>query len=141
MKKFSRTIIMIAFMACVTAAHARDDKLLLPIQDALNSPEAVKVLNPDVQLYFAKSSGRVVQAGLVTNRKTSSVGKSDEAACQWAFLAAVKQLQEQASSNHATKVTNIVSYYKKNSMASTNEYECHAGGVIAGVALKGDLAK
>lgn len=44
MKKFSRTIIMIAFMACVTAAHARDDKLLLPIQDALNSPEAVKVL-------------------------------------------------------------------------------------------------
>ncbi|PIT46104.1 excinuclease ABC subunit A [Snodgrassella alvi] len=140
MKKISQSIALVALLACVSAAYARDDKLLLPIQDALNAPEAAQVLNPNVKLYFATGSGHVVKSGLVTNRKTNSVGKSDEAACRWAFLAAVKQLQEQASAQNARKVTNIVSYYKKNRMASTKVYECHAGGVIAGVALKGDLA-
>ncbi|WP_239325396.1 excinuclease ATPase subunit [Snodgrassella gandavensis] len=140
MKKFSQSIALVALLACISAAYARDDKLMLPIQDALNAPEAAQVLNPNVKLYFAKSSGHVVKPGLITNRKTNSVGKSDEAACRWAFLSAVKQLQEQATAHNAAKVTNIVSYYKKNSMASSKVYECHAGGVIAGVALKGDLA-
>ncbi|NUF09047.1 excinuclease ABC subunit A [Snodgrassella sp. ESL0324] len=140
MKKFSKVITLAALLACVSAAYARDDKLLLSIQDAINAPEATQVLNPKIKVYFAQSSGRVVRAGLVSNRKTNSVGKTDEEACRWAFLSAVKQLQEQAVAHNASKVTNIVSYYKKNSMASTKEYECHAGGVIAGVALKGDLA-
>jgi hypothetical protein len=29
----------------------------------------------------------------------------------------------------------------KNTMSSTTEFECHAGAVIAGVALKGDFVK
>ena len=33
----------------------------------------------------------------------------------------------------------FASYYKKNTVSSETEYECHAGAVIAGVALIGDV--
>ena len=41
----------------------------------------------------------------------------------------------------ATKVNNLISYYKKNLYRSASQYECHAGGFIAGVALRGDIAR
>jgi hypothetical protein len=41
----------------------------------------------------------------------------------------------------ANAVVNIVSFYQKNVMSSPTEFECHAGAVIAGVALKGDFVK
>ena len=34
-----------------------------------------------------------------------------------------------------------MSYYKKNPYTSETQYECHAGNLIAGVALKGDIVK
>jgi hypothetical protein len=36
---------------------------------------------------------------------------------------------------------NIVSYYNKKVMSSATEFECHAGAIMAGVALKGDFVK
>jgi hypothetical protein len=36
---------------------------------------------------------------------------------------------------------NIVSYYRKQVFASDTLYECHAGAIIAGVALKGTVVK
>jgi len=78
----------------------------------------------------------------INNRKAKkAVFKSDEKACQRAFLSAVKQLQEKAEASGATKVGNIVSYYKKNTFKSTSQYECHAGHLIGGVALKGDIVR
>lgn len=141
MKKIAQLFMLTGLLASVSVAQARDDKLLLSIQDALNMPEAKKIIDPKVKIYFAQGSGKVIKAGLVTNRKTSGVGKTDEAACHWAFLAAVKQLQQQAVAENASKVVNIVSFYKKNVMADPKKYECHAGGVVVGVALKGDLAR
>jgi hypothetical protein len=41
----------------------------------------------------------------------------------------------------ANAVTNIVSFYKSNERKDAQTYECHAGAIMAGVALKGDLAK
>jgi hypothetical protein len=38
-------------------------------------------------------------------------------------------------------VVNIVSFYKKDVMSSPTEFECHAGAVIAGVALRGEFVK
>jgi len=38
-------------------------------------------------------------------------------------------------------VTNIVSFYKRNERKDAQTYECHAGAIMACVALKGDLAK
>jgi uncharacterized protein YbjQ (UPF0145 family) len=50
-------------------------------------------------------------------------------------------LEKRAKQLGANAVVNIVSYYKRVEMSSTTEFECHAGALIAGVALKGDFVK
>lgn len=140
--KFSTKLAIITSSLMIAACAPRDTTHHLSINDALTSPEAANVLNPNIKLYFGTAApGKVVIANAVTNKKTNAANKSDEKACQWAFLSAVKQLQDKAASKGATKVGNIVSYYKKNTFKSRTEYECHAGNIIGGVALKGDIVK
>lgn len=141
MKKLTCLTLAAALMAVALPAQARDDTLHLSIKEAMESPEAAEVLNPNIKVSFASGGGKIIRRGLVSNKKTNAVGKSDEAACRWAFLSAVKQFQETAEKNGASRVVNLVSYYKKNTFRSTKEFECHAGNIMAGVALKGDLAK
>ena len=141
MKHWTKLAVVVAAIS-LAACAPRDTTHHYNIQSALNSPEAQNVINPKIKLYFGKPApGKVVVANAVTNKKTNAANKSDEKACQWAFLSAVKQLQDKAQSSGATKVGNIVSYYKKNTFASSTEYECHAGHLIGGVALKGDIVK
>ena len=111
------------------------------VADALNSPAAEGIIDPNIPLHFGKASGKVVKADVVTNRKTNAVGKSAEEACNWAFLAGVKQLQAAALKNNANRVSNVISYYKKQPYTSTSQYECEVGNLMVGVALKGDLAR
>lgn len=77
----------------------------------------------------------------VSNRKTNAFGKSDDKACNWAFLSAMVALEKRAQQMGANAVINIVSYYNRKVMASATEFECHAGAIIAGVVLKGDFVK
>ena len=132
-------------LCSAAGVQARDTKLLLPIKDALNyvgkKGSAKEILDPSIALVFGRGGGNIIQADLVSNTKTNGFGKSDVAACHWAFLSAVKQFQQSAKDVGAKKVVNLVSYYKKHEFKSTTEYECHAGAFIVGVALKGDLAR
>lgn len=135
-------------MAAVCAATlllatgcGRDTKHEFLISDAMNSPLAQEVLDPGIKVQFATGGGQIVRKGMVSNKKTNAANKSDEEACIRAFLSAVKQFQESARDAGANKVVNLISYYKKKPYSSTTRYECHAGGVLAGVALKGDLAQ
>ncbi|MDP8170050.1 excinuclease ABC subunit A [Pasteurella skyensis] len=141
--KLSTKLLTIGLAAILlSACSARNDTVYFSIQDTLNSPEAKSVLNPSIKLYFARSaSGKVLKSGLVSNKKTNAVGKSDEKACRWAFLSAVKQFQQTAASMGARKVTNLVSYYKRNTYKSRSKFECHAGNMMSGVALKGNIVK
>lgn len=41
----------------------------------------------------------------------------------------------------ANAVVNIASYYKKVEVRHETMYECHKGGLMAGVALKGDVVR
>lgn len=141
MKKASGLWLGLVLAAVSVSAQARDTEYKLSIQEAMNSPEATEVLDSAIKVSFAGGGGNIIKKGLVSNKKTNGVGKSDEKACQWAFLSAVKQFQESAKASGATRVVNLVSYYKRNTFSSRTEYECHAGAVMAGVALKGDLAK
>jgi len=52
---------------------------------------------------------------------------------------ALIRLQEAAKAAGANAVTDITSYYKKNEWSDPTRYECHAGALMAGVALKGKL--
>ena len=125
-------------------ANARDTKYLLPIAAGLEVKDAKDKLDGSIKFFFGNQGTPAVLTKLgtdVTNQKTSSVGKSDEKACNWVFLSAMIQLDKRAKQLGANAVVNIVSYYQKNVMSSPTEFECHAGAVIAGVALKGDFVK
>lgn len=122
-------------------SFARDTTYHLAISDVLNMSEAKEKLDPSIQFYFGKSiKGQVIKTDS-TNKKTNAFNKSDEKACQWAMLSAMLQMQERAKQLGVKKISNVVSYYKKKTYKSTTTYECHAGSVVAGVALKGDFVK
>ncbi|SUO93336.1 excinuclease ABC subunit A [Suttonella ornithocola] len=141
MKK--KYVIAICCGAALFASGCRstDTRNTFSIAEALNSPEAAQVIDPSIELRFARGGGKIIKSGLVSNKKTNGVNKSDVEACNWAFLSAVKQFQERAKAMGATKVVNLISYYKKMPYSSATQYECHSGNLMSGVALKGDLAR
>jgi uncharacterized protein YbjQ (UPF0145 family) len=125
-------------------AHARDTRHLLPIAVAMEVKDAQDKLDGSVKFYFGDQPPPQVLTNLgidVSNRKTNAFGKSDEKACNWAFLSAMVAFEKRAQQLGANAVINIVSYYNKKVMSSATEFECHAGAIIAGVALKGDFVK
>ncbi|HEX7226926.1 MAG TPA: excinuclease ATPase subunit [Candidatus Binatia bacterium] len=131
-------------LAIALPAHARDTKHLLPIAVAMEVKDAQDKLDGSVKFYFGDQAPPQVLTNLgsdVSNRRTNAFGKSDEKACNWAFLSAMVALEKRAQQLGANAVINIASYYNKKVMSSATEFECHAGAIIAGVALKGDFVK
>lgn len=134
----------LSLLALAPAAQARNTEVHLPIKDVLEDPAAKAKLGDDVALLFGTQAGPAGSKDLgeaVSNRKTNAFAKSDEEACRWAMLSVLLQLVQRARDLGGDAVVEIVSYYKKNSVASETEYECHAGGLMAGVALKGRVVK
>ena len=131
-------------LTCAFAAPAcaNDRMSLHPIQRAIDNATAAGKLDGSVKFFIvdAPPDAVVVQADTVTNRKTSAVFKSDEAACDWAAQSALISLQDAAKKAGANAVVNVVSFYKKRVREDRVNYECHAGAAVAGVALRGDLA-
>lgn len=145
MKRRILSLILVgSLMATAAPVYARDTKYLLPIQTALAGKDAQEKLDGSVKFFFGNQPTPPILTKLgtdVTNLKTNAVGKSDERACNWVFLSAMIALEKRAQQLGANAVVNIVSYYQKVIMSSPTEFECHAGAVIAGVALKGDFVK
>jgi uncharacterized protein YbjQ (UPF0145 family) len=136
--------IVAGLLATARPGAARDTKYLLPIAVAMEVKDAKDKLDGSIRFFFGNQPTPAVITKLgsdVSNRKTNAFGKSDEKACNWAFLSAMVALEKRAQQLGANAVINIVSYYKKDGMSSATEFECHAGAVIAGVALKGDFVK
>jgi len=126
------------------AAAARDDRLQFAVADALSTPAAKAKLDPRIRLYFGTQgalAGAKTVGEVSVNRKTNSFGKTDLEACQWVFLSVVLELQEQARKAGGNAVIEIVSNYKHEVRDSPAEFTCGAGAVIAGVALRGKVAK
>jgi hypothetical protein len=127
-----------------SVAQARNTRLTLKIQDVLNRPDYQQKVGNSIAFYFANQpQPQVVQnlGEFVTNKKTNAFSKSDEEACQWAMLSALIQFRDRAVAEGGNAVVNLVSYYDRNEIPDKSEYECHAGAVVAGVALKGSVAK
>jgi uncharacterized protein YbjQ (UPF0145 family) len=141
----ARAILVIGLFAAMTPpTHARDLKLLLPIAAAMQTKDSQQKLSGSIRFFFGSQKHPRILASLgsdVSNRKTNAFNKTDERACNWAFLSAMVALEHRARQLGANAVVNIVSYYRKVPVSSTTEFECHAGTVIAGVALKGDFVK
>ncbi|MGY8830623.1 MAG: excinuclease [Pseudomonadales bacterium] len=118
--------------ACISlfpaVSQARDTTHFLPfetvVQEALNAGR----LDGSVKFYLAG------------NKKTNAFNKSDEAACSWALQSALIRFQNAAKAAGANAVVDLASNYKNVEYKDSQKYECHAGAIMAGVALKGNLA-
>jgi uncharacterized protein YbjQ (UPF0145 family) len=144
MMKVAAMTSLIVSLATVSPLHARDTRHLLPIAAAMETKDAQDKLDGSVKFFFGDQAAPQILTKLgsdVANRKTNAFGKSDEKACNWAFLSAVVALEKRAQQLGANAVINVVSYYNRKVMSSTTEFECHAGAIIAGVVLKGDFVK
>jgi uncharacterized protein YbjQ (UPF0145 family) len=145
MKKVAAAILTGVFLVAMTwPAEARNTRHLLPIAEALAVKDAEEKLQGNVKFFFGDQETPKILAKLGTdqsNRKTNAFGKSDEKACNWAFLSAMIALERRAQQLGANAVVNIVSYYDRKVMSSRTEFECHAGAIIAGVVLRGEFVK
>jgi hypothetical protein len=131
-------------IAMNSMAQARNTRYTLKIQDVMSSSDYQQRVGNAVAFYFANQPAPAVAQNLgefVTNKKTNAFGKSDEAACQWAMLSALIQLRDRALQEGGNAVINVVSYYDRNEIPDKSQYECRAGAVVAGVALKGTVVK
>jgi uncharacterized protein YbjQ (UPF0145 family) len=144
MRVFLLGLLAVAGVVAAAAAQARDSEYKLKIEEVLQRADFKDKLGSDVRFYFGDAKTPAVGRTLgefVTNKKTNSFGKADEEACRWAMLSALIELRDRAQKEGGNAVIKIVSFYKRATFSSPAEYECHAGGIIAGVALKGTVAK
>ncbi|QHB73229.1 excinuclease ATPase subunit [Stenotrophomonas rhizophila] len=143
MRRFA-LIAATALLAVASTAQARDTRVEQSLRELVSSQAARDAgIDGSVRFYLAGEKVNVQQrlGEDVTNKKTNAANKSDEEACRWVALSALRALQDGAKSRNANAVVDIVSYYKKNEFKSTTNYECYAGTIMAGVALKGTYAK
>ena len=143
MRRFA-LIAATALLALASTAQARETRVEQSLHELVNSAEARNVgIDGSVKFYLAGEKVSVVErlGEDVTNKKTNAANKSDAEACRWVALSALRALQDGAKSRGANAVVDIVSYYKKNEFKSSTNYECYAGTILAGVALKGTYAK
>ena len=144
MRRLSLALATVATLAIAPTADARDTRQQFDIATAIAAGKADGTLDGSVQFHFKGARAPAVASRLGparTNKKTNAFGKSDATACQWVFLGALKALQEAAKDRGANAVVDIESNYKNQVFTSATQYQCGAGGLMAGVALKGVYAK
>jgi hypothetical protein len=141
------TLITLALLTISTLcfthlAHARETMHNLNVSEALQIGRDTGAILDNVRVFFAGQPHPEVSkkyGEFSTNKKTNAFNKSDEKACQWAFFSAIKSLQERALKEGGNAVINIKSNYKSREFSSPTEFQCGAGAIIAGVALKGTV--
>jgi len=144
MKRIVTNSLFVLLAASSFSVMAADKVLHLDVKDVLDSSFSEGKLDGSVKFYFAGQSTPKVLKTMeedVTNKKTNAFGKSKEEACKWVMLSALLTLQESAKARGANAVIGIVSYYKKVEYKNASQFECHAGNIMSGVALKGRYAK
>ena len=127
-------------LAAAGAATARNDKLLLPIEPALQSQGTRQMLAQDLPLRFGAASAKGLEVlttvqvhavvdpwGNSTPYQTRRDRLTDAQVCLAAFRKAVVDLQQRARSVGGTAIAGIVSYYNAVEMDSPAVYECHVG--------------
>ena len=126
-------------------ASAADKIVRIPIETAMETSDAKDKLDTtNIKFYFGKQKYPGIQQKLgtdVANKRTNSVGKSDEVSCSRAFVSAMISMQSRAQKLGANAVVNIESYFKKKTYSSNTDFECAVGSLMSAVTLKGDFVK
>mgnify|MGYP003546768403 CR=1 FL=1 len=136
----SISIIFLLFFS--NLGYARDDQNMYSIEAALNTSSAKEKMSKGYVFKFGdQAHGKIAtnHGEFMSNKKTNAFGKTEEGACQWAFLGAMLSLQDRITQLGGNAAINIRSYYKKNEISSATEFECGNGAIMAGVTLVGDV--
>lgn len=138
-----KALIALALLAVLSPTSQATNLMYMPFEKVVADAERAGRLDGSVSFHLAGNPlPPVLQVRLTevtTHKKTNASNKSDIAACEWALQSALITLQAAAKRVGANAVTNIVSYYKHRVRKDLNTYECRAGVLMAGVALRGDL--
>ena len=136
------SIVLAALLVLFSAdASARTTIHHLEVADIFNNPEYASRLE-GVTFYFGgQSHGEIAKSygEYRTNKKTNAFNKSDKEACEWVMLSALLALHSRAMDLGANAVVNVRSNFKNKLFVSDTQYSCGAGGIMAGVALIGDV--
>lgn len=131
---------LLATLLLAAPALAEDAVLKIRLADVVSMPEAKGKIDGTVTFHLhgsRKAPSGTVLGDAVANKKTNAFGKSKEFACKWAALSALISLQAGAKKAGATAVVDVVSYFRKVETRDPVTFDCHVGGLMAGVALKG----
>src|SRR5580765_6558476 len=145
--KSTTVIVAIAAMGFTSWATAagRDDHIKLPIQGALEKGQSYEdTVGSDIKLVWGTQKTPAIASKMgefTSNKKTNAANKSDQDACDLAFISAVIALQQRARKEGGNAVVNIRSVYKQEDSDSPTEFICGAGKIMAGVALRGTVVK
>ncbi len=141
-RSYLTVIFLVTSMLISFGASARDDHLMLSIEEAMNTEDAKEKLNRGFRFYFGEQAHPEPSKDFgefQSNKKTNGVGRSDKQACERAFLSAMLSFQDQIVKQGGNAVINLRSYYKKNLISSETEYQCGAGNIMAGVTFLGEV--
>ncbi|MFV9655015.1 hypothetical protein [Pseudomonas sp. UBA6323] len=124
-------------------SQARDTAHFLDFQSVVNEATQAGRLDGSVKFYLNKipAGAQIINANVTTSQKTNAFNKSDEEACSWVLQSALIKLQNAAKAAGANAVVDLASNYKNKEYRDDSKYECHAGAIMAGVALKAKYAK
>ena len=137
-------VLIVAGLLLPSSGQARDTVHTFTVGEAITHGLEQGALVKTVGLFFAGQQHAPVARAFGehrTNKKTNAFNKSDKEACEWALLSALRQLQFRALDLGGDAVVDIKSNYRNREFASATEYQCGAGNVVAGVALKGTVVK
>jgi hypothetical protein len=143
MKQAVVGLVSLIALAIALPAAARDDRLKFPVDAALAKGQNYKEkIDPQIKLYFGNQPTPRVAKTIgewTANKKTNAFNKTDQEACEIAFISAVVSLQQRAKLEGGNAVVNIISVYRNAKFESATEYLCGAGALMAGVALRGSV--
>jgi len=129
---------------------ARDTQLFFDFHRVEREALADGALDGTVRFYLKGEHvpGKIVQrfSEAVSNKKSGNAGTTgagkgpDEGRCDWALRSVLISFQDNAKRNGANAVVDMVSYYNRIVYQDPKQYECHAGRMMVGVAMRGAAA-
>lgn len=151
-----RILWILVFSLASATSHARNTKLLFPINEVTGLPSTQQLVGTDMALHFGAAwpenlgqepnmIGEAWARGIASPIRSGPMGhnevKSDQQTCREAFRNALIDLSQQARSRGGNAIVGIISFYDRVEMNSPSAYECHAGMTRAVVELRGRISK
>jgi len=140
--KIMPSFLFITIITFAVSTQAADKRLNLPVKAALENPETQEALL-DIPIYMKGQDhppATNISREFKSNKRTNGFNKSDEKACDIAFVSAIIAFQKRAQKEGANAVIDVYSITKDIVYEDAEHYSCLAGNIVVNVALKGKVA-